>query len=111
MRRSGPWAVSGPAIAVGTVALADRVWADAMRATLAAAASRLDALLTGAGLDVIGGTSLFRLVRTPDAAALFDRLGRAGIWVRRFPAQPAWLRFGLPGDELAWQRLGAALRG
>jgi cobalamin biosynthetic protein CobC len=66
-------------------------------------------LLAATGLDVAGGTSLFRLVRTPAAAELFDRLGRAGIFVRRFAEQAAWLRFGLPGTETEWKRLTAAL--
>jgi cobalamin biosynthetic protein CobC len=57
----------------------------------------------------VGGTSLFRLVRAPAAPSLFDRLGRAGILVRRFAAEPTWLRFGLPGDEPQWRRLRAAL--
>jgi cobalamin biosynthetic protein CobC len=105
----GPWAVSGPAIAIGEAALRDVAWAEAARAKLARAAQRLDTVLNSAGLDVIGGTSLFRLVQTRAAPALFDRLGRAGILVRRFDEQPAWLRFGLPGSEEAWQRLEAAL--
>ena len=41
-----------------------------------------------ASLDVVGGTSLFRLVRTPAAPKLFDHLGRAGILVRRFASSP-----------------------
>jgi len=81
------------------------------RMRLAADASRLDGLLAGAELEVAGGTSLFRLVSTPAAAGLFDRLGRAGIFVRRFAEQPTWLRFGLPGDGAASQRLTAALTG
>jgi cobalamin biosynthesis protein CobC len=105
----GPWAVAGPAIAAGQAALADTAWAEAMRDILAREAARLDLLLIGAKLEIVGGTSLFRLVRTPAATALFDHLGRAGILVRRFAEQPAWLRFGLPGDEAAWQRLAAAL--
>jgi cobalamin biosynthesis protein CobC len=105
----GPWAVSGPALVVGTVALADTAWIAATRARLAAAARRLDDLLVAAGLDPVGGITLFRLVRTPHAGAVFDRLGRAGIFVRRFAEQPEWLRFGLPGDEVAWQRIAAAL--
>ncbi len=107
----GPWAVSGPALAVGTAALADADWIAATCTRLAAAAHRLDALLATAGLEVAGGTALFRLVRTPAAPALFERLGRAGIVVRRFADEPAWLRFGLPGEEAAWQRLAAALQG
>ena len=59
----GPWAVSGPALAVGTKALADAAWIEWTRRELAHEAQRLDTLLTGAGLVVVGGTSLFRLAR------------------------------------------------
>jgi cobalamin biosynthesis protein CobC len=105
----GPWAVAGPAIAVGEGALADAPWAHAMRATLAREAQHLDEVLTGAGLAIVGGTSLFRLVQTSAADELFHHLGRAGIFVRRFVEQPTWLRFGLPGGEDASTRLHAAL--
>jgi cobalamin biosynthetic protein CobC len=107
----GPWAVSGPALAVGAKALADTPWIDQTRHELAREAQKLDALLTGAGagLDIVGGTSLFRLTRSAAAPALFEKLGRAGILVRRFPDRPDWLRFGLPADAPAWRRLAAAL--
>jgi cobalamin biosynthesis protein CobC len=105
----GPWPVSGPAIVAGEAALADAAWASGMRDTLARDAARLDHLLTNAGLEIMGGTSLFRLAHTPVAGALADHLGRAGIVVRRFAQAPTALRFGLPGDEAAWQRLAAAL--
>jgi cobalamin biosynthesis protein CobC len=105
----GPWAVSGPALAIGSAALADKVWIDKTRQRLAQTAKKLDAVLTEAGLDVIGGTSLFRLTRTPHAGALFDHLGRAGILVRRFAEYKDWLRFGLPANAQAWRRLQAAL--
>jgi cobalamin biosynthetic protein CobC len=105
----GPWAVSGPALAVGTAALSDRPWIEAMRADLAARAARLDAVLTGAGLAVVGGTGLYRLVESPEAAAMHDRLGRAGIWTRAFPERPHWLRFGVPGGEQDLARLASAL--
>jgi cobalamin biosynthesis protein CobC len=105
----GPWPVAGPAIAAGQAALADPAWAEATRERLAREAARLDALLTGAKLAVAGGTSLFRLARTPAAGALANHLGRAGIMVRSFAEHPSWLRFGLPANEAAWQRLGEAL--
>jgi cobalamin biosynthetic protein CobC len=105
----GPWAVAGPAIAVGEIALADATWVRAMRAQLDQEARRLDELLTNAGLEIVGGTSLFRLVRTRAASELFHHLGRAGIFVRRFSEQAMWLRFGLPNGEDAWARLRRAL--
>lgn len=107
----GPWQVSGPAIAIGMAALADEDWREAARARLQEDVARLDGLLQDAGLTVLGGTLLFRLVQTDDAPALFTRLGEAGIFVRRFDRRSDWLRFGIPGDEPAWQRLAAALRG
>jgi cobalamin biosynthetic protein CobC len=106
----GPWAVSGPALAIGQTALADVAWIGAMRKRLAEDARRLDRMLAGAGMEIIGGTPLFRLVRTPAAGRLFNHLGQAGVLVRRFPAHPDWLRFGLPGSHAASERLRSALR-
>ena len=105
----GPWAVAGPAAAVGATALADRRWISRTRDLLAKEAARLDGLLAEHGLEVIGGTALFRLVETATAADLFDHLARRGILVRRFADQPRRLRFGLPPGEAAWDRLAAAL--
>ena len=107
----GPWAVAGPAIEIGRTALADDGWRRRTLDRLAADAKRLDRLLVDAGLAVIGGTSLYRLTQSPDTGELFNRLGRAGVLVRRFAEQPDWLRWGLPGDEHAWQRLADALAG
>jgi cobalamin biosynthetic protein CobC len=105
----GPWAVSGPALAVGVKALADAAWIEGTRSRLAKAAKRLDAILISAGLEIVGGTSLFRLARTPAAQALFHHLGRAGILTRVFPDRKEWLRFGLPGSTRQWRRLQAAM--
>jgi cobalamin biosynthetic protein CobC len=105
----GPWAVSGPALAVGAEALADAAWIERTRGRLAKAAKRLDAILTGAGLEIVGGTSLFRLTRTPAAEALFHHLGGAGILTRVFAEQRDWLRFGLPRSAHEWRRLQSAV--
>ena len=105
----GPWAVSGVAIGAGRQALADGSWRDRTGMALKAAAHRLDRVLTEAGLVVEGGTRLFRLATCPDADAVFRRLGRSGLLVRRFGDQPGRLRFGLPPDEAAWSRLQSAL--
>jgi len=105
----GPWAVSGPALAIGTAALSDKAWLEAARARLAADASHLDALLARARSEIVGGTSLFRLAAHGDASRLAHRLGEHGILVRRFGYNGSWLRFGIPGRAEAWQRLEAAL--
>lgn len=103
----GPWAVSGPAIAVATEALGDRAWGAGARARLSADAARLDRLLAKAGFEILGGTPLFRLAAHSRASRWFERFGGAGLLVRPFPARPTWLRFGLPGDDEAWARLDA----
>lgn len=104
----GPWSVAGPALHVGAQALADADWLARAGEARTHDASRLDALLAPHG-RIVGGTSLFRLLETPAAPALFARLGRHGIYVRRFQNAPVRLRFGLPGDEAGWSRLRAAL--
>ncbi|WP_343715765.1 threonine-phosphate decarboxylase CobD [Inquilinus sp.] len=105
----GPWAVPGPAIETGIAALADQGWQEAARTRLATDARRLTELLTAGGFADRGGTDLFRLVEHPQATIIRDRLGHAGILVRRFMHQPTWLRFGLPAGEDGFARLAAAL--
>jgi cobalamin biosynthesis protein CobC len=105
----GPWPLSGPALAIGAEALADTAWIEQTRRDLAHAARRLDAMLAQAGVEVVGGSALFRLARTQAAYPLFHHLGRTGILVRIFPEHPDWLRFGLPGNEAAWRRLEISL--
>lgn len=107
----GPWAVSGPALAIGAAALADTRWLAEMRAKLPEDRRRLDALLQARGFSIEGGTHLFCLARHAQAQSIADKLGRSGIHVRRFAAEPAWLRFGLPGAEAEWRRLADALAG
>jgi cobalamin biosynthetic protein CobC len=106
----GPWPVSGPAIAIGVRALADSDWLEATRARLGKESARLDSLLSEAGWRIIGGTRLFRLAAHAQAPAAFERLLAAGILARPFATAADWLRFGLPGDENAWERLATALQ-
>lgn len=106
----GPWAVAGPALAIGSAALADATWREAIVRRLDESVPRLDAAIRASGLEIVGGTRLFRLATGVDAAAVFDRLAQAGIVVRRFKDQPMLLRFGLPGNDDAWRRLEEAVR-
>jgi cobalamin biosynthesis protein CobC len=107
----GAWPVSGPAIAIGIRALADSGWLEAMRGRLGQEAARLDLLLRNAGWIVIGGTHLYRLAARADARAAFGQLLETGILARPFADAPDRLRFGIPCDENAWERLATALRG
>lgn len=106
----GPWAVSGPALAIGAAALRDTQWLAETRARLRQDGQRLDALLAAHGFAAIGGTELFRLLAHPHAAAIADALAVDGIHVRRFIENAGWLRFGLPGSSAAWQRIEASLQ-
>lgn len=105
----GAWPVSGPAMAIGALALADREWSDRCRTRLAGAGDALRIRLQEAGFEIAGGTDLFVLAARSDAGAAFEQLGHAGIFVRHFPDRPDHLRFGLPADPKAESRLTDAL--
>ena len=105
--RAGPWSVSGPALEIGALALADRDWHEATVTWLAEAALHLDQIVTP-HWPLVGGTHLFRLYHTPDAAQAQARLAKAGIWSRAFPWHPHWLRLGIPGDTGEFDRVRAA---
>lgn len=107
-QRAGPWNVSGPAIQIGTAALADAAWHADTVVWLAEAALHLDQIVTP-HWPLVGGTHLFRLYDTPDAPAARDRLARAGIWSRIFPWHPRWIRLGIPGNREEFDRVAAAL--
>lgn len=106
----GPWAVSGPAAAIATGALGDETWIAITRQRLKLSMEQLHAILQRAGLEVLGGTSLFVLAAHDRAPGLHAHLARQGIWVRRFSERPTWLRFGLPPESGGWERLDAALK-
>ncbi len=104
----GPWAVSGPALSIGTAALSDPDWAVAARVRLAADADRLDSLMTTKGARVLGGTTLFRLYEVGDAMNWQERLARGKVWSRVFPYSGRWLRLGLPHPD-RWDQVEAAV--
>jgi cobalamin biosynthesis protein CobC len=106
----GPWAVSGPALEIGRIALDDAAWLEAAAQRLAADRAKLDALLVAAGLTLAGGTPLFRLADHPDAGRLVDALARQGLHVRSFAGQPTRVRFGLPASDDEFRRLATALQ-
>ena len=108
---SGPWPISGAAIAIGCRALRDDAWAETTTARLARDCVRLDAMTQSQGWRLVGGTPLFRLYQTPDALGAQEKLARWQIWSRVFAREPSWLRLGLPGNETEWTRLAEALAG
>ena len=109
IERLGPWAVSGPAIEVGNRALSDNIWISKMKEKLIEKNTRLNRILKKQNLSIIGGTELFTLVKTAQAPDIYKFLGDKGILVRRFEEQKNWLRIGLPGIEIEWDRFELAL--
>ncbi|WP_146346175.1 threonine-phosphate decarboxylase [Falsiphaeobacter marinintestinus] len=105
---TGPWAVSGPALRIGTDALTNTAWAETTRTRLTQDARRLDDLMTRNGAEIAGGTDLFRLYRVDNAAQWQTRLAQHHIWSRIFPYSDTYLRLGLPPAN-AWARLEDAL--
>lgn len=104
----GPWSVAGPSREVALHALQDRAWQAHQCARLCDASARLALRLAAHGLAPSGGCALFQYVVDPGAADRAARLASQGVLVRRFSDNA--LRFGLPGRETDWDRLGAALR-
>ena len=103
----GPWPVSGPALHIAS---------DVFRRDMAEFAARIDrraaalqAVLDKAGLEIAGGTNLFKLVRHAAADRLFEHLARSHILVRRFDYAGDWLRVGLTPDKEGDRRLADAL--
>lgn len=105
----GEWTVSAPALTIGRQALADNAWQETARTRIGAAATELDGVFARNRLTVVGRAGLFSLVRCNAATALHEHLARAGIWSRRFDYAQDWLRFGLPPDAAARDRLDRAL--
>ena len=106
----GDWPVSVDALRAGIAAYADEAWAARTRLRLHRAAQRLDKLLVGAGMTIVGGTSLYRLARAPNARARFTQLISHGILARPFDYDSTLLRFGLPLGAKDWRRLADALK-
>ncbi len=104
----GPWSVSGPSREVARLSLSDTQWQHETRFSLATQSERLFAVLRYAGLTPTGGTALFQWTATKEAPLIHEQLARQGILTRLFE-EPASLRFGLPANEYARQRLAHAL--
>jgi cobalamin biosynthetic protein CobC len=105
----GDWPIDATALAIGTRAYRDGAWIEATRTALSTRAAAFDTLLRGHGLAPEGASPLFRLVSHPEATAIFDRLAHAHILVRPFDYAPHWLRFAIPADAEALDRVDRAL--
>lgn len=106
----GDWPISADAVAIGRAAYLDETWRVQTRERLERDAHALDQLLVARGLTIVGGSSLFRLISTPAAGALFEGLCGQGILTRPFQEAEDRLRIGVP-RQADLGRLAAALEG
>ncbi|MBD8894061.1 threonine-phosphate decarboxylase CobD [Roseibium litorale] len=109
-QRLDSWAVSGPALEVGAAALSDTSWQGAMRQQLAREMAGLQAVLTGCGMEILGGTPLYVLIRHEQAENLHRCLATQKIWTRIFDFDANLMRLGLPGSDYGLLRLNGALK-
>jgi len=109
-RRLGPWAVSGPALAIANHAFSDAGTLADYRTRIDLRRAGLSAVLDKSGLREIGGTALFSLVEHVGAIGIYTRLCERHILIRKFDFAPRWLRIGLPLDDVALARFEKALK-
>jgi cobalamin biosynthesis protein CobC len=104
----GPWTISGPTRYALRHALADVAWHAQARVRLHACSERLAQLLTKHDIVPTAGCALFQWWRSDRAKDVHRALAVQGVLTRFFD-QPYSLRFGLPEDDAAFERLEAAL--
>ena len=98
-RRLGPWAASGPALAIARHAFSDATLLADYTDRLRARRRLLADVLGDVGLVEFGGTMLFSLVESRQAQRLHEALCEEHVLTRKFAYAPQWLRFGLPLDD------------
>ncbi len=101
----GPWAVSGPALVIATHAFSDAALLRDYTSRLKIRRKLLADVFAQSQLTEVGGTMLFSLVRFTEGHRLHDKLCEQHVLTRKFSYAPQWLRFGLPLDKSAAERL------
>ena len=107
--RLGPWAVSGPALAIAEQALGDRKWQKRNLKKLNSSCKKLRIVLENNGLDILGYTALFVLVQHDRVGDLWEHLAASHILTRSFPDKTDWLRVGLPPNRTGLNKLDKVL--
>lgn len=91
----GAWAVSGPAIAIGTKILSDTDWQEQARSVLRLQGQQHEEVYKKYGVKLVGGVPLFHLLEFDDARTIHHELAKRAVWTRIFDYNNKWLRVGL----------------
>lgn len=108
--RLGPWAVSGPALAIAAHAFSRLDLINELRNKLDKAHAMTRSALKMASARIVGETALFFYCDVGDGAAVRDLLASHKLLVRAFDHSPSRIRIGLVPDELSAVRLRETLR-
>ncbi|SOE09281.1 L-threonine O-3-phosphate decarboxylase [Hoeflea halophila] len=108
--RLGPWAVSGPALAVAEHAFSRRDLVNELRNKIEKAHAMTRSALSMARVSIVGESELFFCCKVGDGATVADQLASHKILVRSFDHSPSFIRIGLVPDELSAVRLRETLR-
>lgn len=105
----GPWAVSGPSLAVARHVLTSNAIHQDLLKKITNRHIEMLSVLTDTGVEIIGGTKLFTLIRHENASALHEHLLGCQILSRKFDYHSKWLRVGLTRNQEEDDRLKAAI--
>lgn len=108
--RLGPWAVSGPALAVAAHAFSRGDLVNELRNKIEKAHAMTRSALSMARVSIVGESELFFCCNVGDGAAVADQLASHKVLVRSFDHSPSLIRIGLVPDELSAVRLRETLR-
>jgi cobalamin biosynthesis protein CobC len=108
--RLGPWAVSGPALAIAAHAFSRIDLISDLRKKMEKAHAMTRSALNMAGVSIVGETALFFYCEVGDGAAVRDLLASHKVLVRAFDHSPSRIRIGLAPDDLSAVRLRETMR-
>ena len=95
----GPWPISSITSIIASKALCDNVWKENTIKYLQENSRLIDSLTSKLKWEIVGGTNLFRLYKTPNASIAQDKLAKLKVWTRRFSYSPYWIRLGIPSKK------------
>ncbi len=108
--RLGPWAVSGPALAVAAHAFSRGNLVSELRDKIEKAHAMTRSALNMARVSIVGESELFFCCEVGDGAAVRELLASHKVLVRAFDHSPSRIRIGLVPDELSAVRLRETMR-